>query len=117
MKTVFSPEFKKNLKRYHNIKKIIERKIEQLKTNPLGLAEPLKYDLQGLNSCTVKRSYLIVYAYCRECRSKQNEQINNCRPCKTLPDDTLIFLTVAPHDYAYKIDKSKIIESLSSDID
>ena len=109
----YFPEFLKALKKYSNVKKSAEKKITALLKNPLRFGEPLKYDLRGLNSCPVKKGFIIVYAYCRECRLKGYEEINACEDCEQTPDEVVKFITIGPHDLAYKlaekVDRSKPI--------
>jgi mRNA-degrading endonuclease YafQ of YafQ-DinJ toxin-antitoxin module len=103
----YLPEFVNSLKKYASIKSSVKNKIESLLKSPLGYGEPLKYDLQGLSSCSVKRNFLIIYVYCRECRIKNYQSINACSDCNETPDETIKFLTIAPHDMAYNINHDK----------
>ncbi len=64
--------------------------------------ESLKRNLDGLRSAPVKRRYIIIYAYCRDCRARGCEPTNACPDCDQIPDDTLIFHIIAPHDEAYE---------------
>lgn len=107
MEVKYLPEFINALKKYSSIKTSVEKKIEALLKSPLGYGEPLKYNLEGLSSCTVKRNFLIIYVYCRECRIKNYQIINACSDCNETPDDVIKVLTIAPHDMAYKINPSK----------
>lgn len=99
----FTHEFSEALKKYSNVKKSAQNKIDNLLENPLGFGEPLKYGLEGLNSCQVKKGFIIVYVYCKECRIKGYDQINNCKNCKETPDEVIKFLTMGPHDKAYEL--------------
>lgn len=105
----YYPEFVKALEKYSGIKKSVKKKIENLLINPLGFGESLKYELVGLNSCSVKKNFIIIFVYCRECRIKNYCMINDCKGCDTTPDEVVKFLTIGPHDVAYhlarKIDK------------
>lgn len=101
----FLPEFKSALKKYSNAKKAVEEKINLLLQNPLGYGEPLKYNLTGLSSCSVKKNFILIYIYCRECRIKGYQQINGCGDCSSTPDETIKFLTFGPHDSAYNLAK------------
>lgn len=99
----YTPEFVKALNKYSNVKKSAQRKIEALLKNPLGFGEPLKHRLVGLSSCPVKKGFIIVYVYCKECRIKGYQSINSCKDCEETPDEVVKFLTIAPHDLAYKL--------------
>lgn len=107
MTPIYLPEFVKSLQKYPSLKSSVEKKIKSLLQNPLGYGEPLKYDLEGLSSCVVKRNFIIIYVYCRECRIKNYKSINACLDCNTRPDDTIKFLTIGPHDLAYKFNRTK----------
>lgn len=104
----YLPEFARALQRYSGIRKSAKRTVESLLENPLGFGEPLKYDLIGLSSCPVKKNFIIVYVYSRECRIKNYQKINACQDCAQTPNEVVKFLTIGPHDLAYKLAK-KII--------
>jgi len=99
----YLPEFDKALKKYSSIRKNAESKIKSLLENPLNYGEALKGELEGLCSCPVKKNFIIIYIYCRECRIKNYQNINGCRDCDQTPDEVVKFLTIAPHDLAYKL--------------
>ncbi len=101
----FTFEFAKALEKYSNVKKSAQNKIDILLQNPLGFGEPLKYDLEGLSSCPVKKGFIIVYVYCRECRIRGYNRINNCKDCEHTPDEVIKFVTIGPHDKAYNLSK------------
>jgi len=101
----YLPEFVEALKKHSNIRKSAKKKIESLLENPLNYGEPLKHELQGLSSFPVRKNFLIVYVYCRECRIKNYQEINCCKDCDNTPDEVVKFLTIAPHDLAYQIAK------------
>ena len=101
----YLPEFKRALQKYASVKEDVEKKIQILLQNPLSFGEPLKYELTGLSSCPIKRNFILIYVYCRECRIKGYQEINACADCAETPDETVKILTFAPHDLAYKIAK------------
>jgi len=107
---IYLPEFSVALKKYSGIKKTVRKKIEKLLDNPLGFGEPLKYDLEGLSSFPVKRSFIVVYVYCRECRMKGYQRLNGCPDCAQTSDETIKFLTLAPHDSAYTTAKKMTLK-------
>ncbi len=55
-------------------------------------------DLRGCRSVRVTRNFRIVFVICEECR-----RVPECRFCfcEGLPDETVVFLTIGPHDRAY----------------
>lgn len=99
----YLPEFQRAIQKYSNIKKAAQNKIELILENPLGFGEPLKYDLLGLTSCPVKRNFILIYVYCRECRIKNYQSVNSCHDCDQTPDEVVKFITIAPHDLEYKL--------------
>ena len=101
----YLPEFVSSLKKNSNIKRNAKKKIEQLLENPLGFGEPLRYSLEGLSSCPVRKNFILIYVYCRECRIKGYTRINACADCEQTADEVVKFLTIGPHDLAYKTAK------------
>ncbi|MEA3339884.1 MAG: hypothetical protein U9R15_07950, partial [Chloroflexota bacterium] len=54
----------------------------------------------GCRSARVTRNFRIIFVICEECR-----QVPECRfcLCEGLPDRTVVFLTVGPHEKAYRL--------------
>ncbi|MBC8432555.1 MAG: hypothetical protein H8D96_11635 [Desulfobacterales bacterium] len=98
----FTPEFAAALKKYSNVKKSAQNKIDNLLQNPSGFGEPLKYGLEGFNSCSVKKGFIFVYVYCKECRARGHDKTNSCKNCEETPDEVVKFITIGPHDKAYE---------------
>ena len=99
----YTKEFANALRHHSNAKKSAKKKIEAMLGNPLGFGEPLKYELEGLSSFPVKRNFICIYVYCRECRLKGYTAINACSDCQDTPDEVVKFLTFGPHDEAYRL--------------
>jgi hypothetical protein len=99
---LYTEVFEKYLKKYSSIKNQVEKKIEQILTDPL-LGEPLKYRLAGLFSAPVKRGFILIYSYCKFCRDNKFDNRNRCPDCLNIHNNTVIFHVIAPHDKAYKI--------------
>ena len=59
-----------------------------------------KLNLKGCRSIRINRNFRIIFVVCEECR-----RIPDCEYCfcEELPDNTVVFLTVGPHDKAYTI--------------
>jgi mRNA-degrading endonuclease RelE of RelBE toxin-antitoxin system len=57
-----------------------------------------KLNLKGCRSARIDRNFRIIFVICEECR-----RIPRCEYCfcENLPDNTIVFLTVGPHDKAY----------------
>lgn len=103
---VYSPDFPRVLRKYSAIKKSIQKKIQQILKDPLGpQTEPLAFDLVGLRSAAVKKSFRLLFAVCEECRRLGHQAENNCFGCSEMPDNTVYFFTISPHDDAYAIAK------------
>jgi len=61
---------------------------------------PGRLDLRGCRSVRVTRNFRILFVVCEECR-----RVPECKFCfcEGLPDETVIFLTVGPHERAYAV--------------
>ena len=68
---------------------------------PLAVGDPLKGNWQGFYSCPVKRNFIIIYLYCKICRKKEDHVVVNCSDCWNMPDETLKFVLLGPHDATY----------------
>jgi len=101
MDAQFEAAFVKALKRHAAIKKLVKRKVDMIIENPLALGEPLKGNWQGFYSCPVKRNFIIIYLYCAACRKKGDDAVVACADCSEMPDGTIRFVLLGPHDDAY----------------
>ncbi|MGM0418296.1 MAG: hypothetical protein ACQEQS_06210 [Thermodesulfobacteriota bacterium] len=104
-KAVYEDLFLKNLKRYSSIRQAIKRRVERVLTNPYHNSEFLgdvtdKLNLIGCRSVRIDRNFRVVFVICEECLD-----IADCGFCfcDNLPDKTVVFLTVGPHDKAYAV--------------
>ena len=102
---VYESLFVANLKRYNSLRKSIKRCVDRILSDPYHNTEFLgdvsgKLNLVGCRSIRVDRNFRIVFVICEECRS-----IPKCEYCfcDDLQDQTVVFLTVGPHDKAYSI--------------
>lgn len=103
---VYSPDFPNALRKYSAIRRLIQKKIEQIVHDPLGpQTERLGHDLVGLRSASVKKSFRLIFAVCEECRRLGYQAVNNCFDCADQPERTVYFFTVGSHDDAYAIAK------------
>ena len=98
----FEVAFLKAVKKHSSIKKQVKKKVDMILENPIAFGEPLKGNLQGFYSCPVKRSFIIIYLYCDVCRKKGDYTIVACSDCEDIPDQTVKFVLLGPHDEAYK---------------
>ena len=97
--------FTRNLRRYASVKQSIKRRIDRVLTNPYHNTELLgdvsgKLNLIGCRSARIDRNFRFIFVVCEECKD-----IPDCEfcYCDNLPDKTVLFLTVGPHDKAYAI--------------
>lgn len=98
MTLLFSDEFTASLKKHGAIRKMVQKKVAMIAGNPVSLGEPLKGNFRGYYSCPVKRSFLIVFLYCRSCRKKGDDEIVLCSDCPDCSDQTIKFIALGPHD-------------------
>lgn len=99
---VYEDLFNQNLKRYSGLREPITRKIKRIIKNPYVGTELLrnvtgKLDLQGFRSARVG-NFRLIFVICGEYWKVKKSQFSACEGKK---DETIIFLTVGPHDAAY----------------
>ena len=99
----YEKQFTQNLKRYSSLKQRIKRCVDRVMDDPCSHTEFLgdisgKLNLKGCRSARIDRNFRIIFVICEECR-----HIAQCEYCfcDNLPDNTILFLTVGPHDKAY----------------
>ncbi len=103
MNVKFETAFLKSVKKHASIKKLVKKKVDMIIENPVAFGEPLKGNWQGVYSCPVKRSFIIIYLYCETCRKKGDDAVVACSDCRQTPDQTIKFVLLGPHDEAYGI--------------
>ena len=99
----YENRFVRNLARYSNLRQRIHRRVEQILENPYARTERLGQvvsglDLRGCRSARVDRNFRMIFVICEECRGIKECQYCFCEGKK---GETVIFLTVGPHDRAY----------------
>jgi len=99
----YENKFFRKLKRYASIRQQIKRCVDRVITKPYSQTEFLgdvrgKLNLKGCRSARVDRIFRVIFVVCEECWN-----ISTCEYCfcDNLPDKTIVFLTVGPHDKAY----------------
>jgi len=102
---VYEELFTRNLRRYSSIRQPVKRRVDRILTDPYYNTEFLgdasgKLNLHGCRSARVDRNFRIIFVICEECRNIQKCEF--CF-CENLPDKTVLFLTVGPHNKAYAI--------------
>ena len=116
----YESRFLKDLRRYRGLRKQIQRHVEQVLANPYQGTERLgrkarSPDLSGCRSIRVTRNFRIIFVVCEECR-----QVPECQFCFCvgLPDRTVVFLTVGPHERAYAMREEAVeYKTGSGDLD
>jgi hypothetical protein len=106
----FGPRFVKSYRRYKSLHRRIDQKMAQVLSDPYKGTERLGkragvLDLRGCRSVRVTRNFHIIFVICEECR-----RVPECRFCfcEGLPDKTVVFLTVGPHERAYAMREEEI---------
>jgi Txe/YoeB family toxin of Txe-Axe toxin-antitoxin module len=102
MIALFSDDFVYSLKKHAALKKAVQKKINIIISNPVGLGEPLKGNFRGYYSVPVKRNFLIIYLYCLVCRRRGDNEIVRCHDCPGCADETVKFVQLGPQDRAYE---------------
>ena len=99
----YEDQFVQNLNRYASLRAQVKRRVDRVLADPYANTEILSaaagpLDLRGCRSARVDRNFRIIFVICEECRL-----VPECEYCfcEDLPDETVIFLTVGPHDQAY----------------
>ena len=99
----YESRFVRNLARYSSLRQRIQRRIEQILRDPYTRTERLGrvtggLDLRGCRSARIDRNFRVIFVICEECR-----HIEACQFCfcEGRADETVVFLTVGPHDRAY----------------
>ncbi len=106
---VYEEQFRQNLRRYASVRDQIQRRAKRVLADPYANTEYLddasgKLDLRGCRSARVDRNFRLIFVICEECR-----RVPECQYCfcEGLPDKTVVFLTVGPHDRAYALKESE----------
>lgn len=100
---VYEEQFVCNLMRYSSMRKRIRKKVELILDDPYDRTEYLGrvsggLDLRGCRSARVSRNFRVIFVICEECRN-----VKGCQYCfcEDRADETVVFLTVGPHDRSY----------------
>lgn len=100
---VYEGKFVENLRRYAAIRQRVRRRVARVIADPFINTEFLgdisgKLNLRGCRSARIDQKFRIIFVICEECR-----RIPQCEFCfcEGLSDQTVVFLTVGPHDHAY----------------
>lgn len=100
----FMPLFKKRVQHYQSLRPRIESIVNAIVSNPFFQTEQLKFkkgsNLKGCRSARVGTNFRIIFVICEECRKEP--ECEYCY-CEGLADQTIVFLTVGPHDKAYSM--------------
>ena len=105
---LYAPRFSKNYHRYANLQKRIDRTIQVILQDPYQKTEALTFkeghDLRGLRSARIGRNFRIIFTILEELKETPCEYQTLLESyLKEYPPKTVIFLTVGPHDAAYRM--------------
>lgn len=99
----YEDQFARSLTRYSSPSKCIQKRVERILNDPYDRTEylgrvPGGLDLRDCRSARVNRNFRVIFVICEECRS-----VKECQYCfcEDRTDETVVFLTVGPHDRAY----------------
>ena len=99
----YEDQFVRNLTRYSSLRKRIQKRVGQILDDPYDRTEYLGkaaggLDLRGCRSARISSNFRVIFVVCEECRN-----VGECLYCfcEDRADETVIFLTVGPHDRAY----------------
>ena len=101
----YLPRFQKDLVTYQSLRSRISKRIEEITRDPYSGTERLGHpagaiNLKGCRSAHVGQNFRIIFVICEECRKEPDCEY--CY-CQDLSDQTVVFLTVGPHDKAYQM--------------
>jgi len=95
---------------FDSMRKQIRQKVARVSRTPYLGTERLSKspggrDLRGCRSIRVTRNFRIIFVVCEECR-----RVPKCQFCfcKGLSGETVVFLTVGPHERAYAVREERI---------
>jgi hypothetical protein len=114
---VLEDRFVRKQHRYKSLHRRIDQKMAQVLSDPYKGTERLGkraggLDLRGCRSVSVTRNFRIVFVICEECR-----RVPECRFCfcEGLPDETVVFLIVGPHERAYAMREEEMEYALAQE--
>ena len=98
----YTLRFDKRYETFRSFRSRIAEVVAQVIADPYAGTERLgkkgKLNLKGCRSAHVGMNFRIIFVVCEECRKEP--ECEYCF-CDGLPDQTIVFLTVGPHDKAY----------------
>ncbi len=101
-RAIYTAHFQKRYQTFQSMQARIEKVVLQILADPYTKTERLVHksghNFKGCRSARIGRNFRILFVICRECR--QEPACEYCF-CEGLTDDTVVFLTVGPHDKAY----------------
>ena len=100
----FTARYIKHFRALPSLQSRIEKMEARLLDDPYLNTEPLTRksgtNLKGCRSAHVVQNFRIIFVICEECRKEP--ACEYCY-CEGLSEQTVVFLTVGPHDKAYKM--------------
>jgi len=105
---IFTPRFNACIKQYEGnpqtkkrVKSVIDRILENPKTQSHLLKKERGIDLRGKRRRHVSGNYVLVYAICDECIKLGHQKFNNCNICNGAPQKRVIFFAFGKWDNIY----------------
>ncbi len=94
-------EFKNDFSSLQKSDQTIAKKlIDEILQDPLRTSEVMKADYRGLRKRR-KGRIRILFAYCKDCRQRNDEATRGCPDCSTMSDETIIFFYVGLRGILY----------------
>ena len=105
---LYTPRFSKNYHRYTNLQNRIDRTLQGILKHPYQKTEALQFkeghDLRGLRSARIGRNFRIIFTILEELKEIPCEFRTLLESyLKEYPKETVVFLTVGPHEAAYRM--------------
>lgn len=94
-------EFSEELKGLQrNDAEIAAKLIRETRENPLRNSEIMVADYAGLRKRRKSR-IRVLYAYCKDCRQRNDDSARRCQGCSDIKDETIIFFHVGLRGVLY----------------
>lgn len=96
------PAFKKRVKQYGNMRQRIRDRLSRILADPYDRTEFLHDNLKGLRSVRIDRNFRIIFAVSEEVNTLSETKKNFPHFCG-YPQETVVFITVGPHEKSYEL--------------
>jgi mRNA-degrading endonuclease RelE of RelBE toxin-antitoxin system len=96
----FDKHFRKLTKKDNNLRQKILAEIDEMKKEPPRHPIEYLYDLKGKWKMKLG-DYRLLYAYCKDCRTKSYERLNRCVGCDSKDDNAIVYFDVIHRSDGY----------------